>query len=69
LDTGTHDSLIEAGQFVQTVENRQGLNIACLQEIAFNQNWISKHTLLKQAEALKKTKYGDYLFNISRGSK
>lgn len=69
LDTGTHDSLIEAGQFVQTIESRQGLKLACLEEIAFNQSWISKDTLLKQAEALKKTNYGDYLFKISGGYK
>ena len=69
LDTGTHDSLIEAGQFVQTIESRQGIKLACLEEIAFNQSWISKDTLLKQAEALKKTNYGDYLFKISGGYK
>lgn len=69
LDTGTHDSLIEAGQFVQTIESRQGLKLACLEEIAFHQSWISKDTLLKQAEALKKTNYGDYLFKISGGYK
>lgn len=69
LDTGTHDSLIEAGQFVQTIESRQGLKLACLEEIAFHQSWISKDTLLKHAEALKKTNYGDYLFKISGGYK
>ena len=61
LDTGTHDSLIEAGQFVQTVEHRQGLKVACLEEIAFHQGWITKDNLLQQAEALKKTNYGEYL--------
>jgi glucose-1-phosphate thymidylyltransferase len=69
LDTGTHDSLIEAGQFVQTIENRQGLKLSCLEEIAFHQSWISKDKLLKQAEALKKTSYGDYLFKIAGGYK
>ena len=69
LDTGTHDSLNEAGQCVQTIENRQGLKIACLEEIAFYQSWISKDKLLKQAEALKKTNYGDYLFKIAGGYK
>lgn len=69
LDTGTHDSLIEAGQFVQTIEHRQGLKVACLEEIAFHQGWITKNTLLKQANALKKTSYGDYLFKVAGGYK
>lgn len=64
LDTGTHDSLIEAGQFVQTIEHRQGLKIACLEEIAFYNGWISKSELSKQANALKKTSYGQYLANL-----
>jgi len=69
LDTGTHDSLIEAGQFVQTVEHRQGLKVACLEEIAFHQGWITKDKLLKQAEALKKTNYGEYLVKVAGGYK
>ena len=69
LDTGTHDSLIEAGQFVQTVEHRQGLKVACLEEIAFHQGWITKDKLLKQAEALKKTNYGEYLAKVAGGFK
>jgi glucose-1-phosphate thymidylyltransferase len=69
LDTGTHDSLIEAGQFVQTVEHRQGLKVACLEEIAFHQGWITKDTLLKQADALKKTNYGEYLAKVADGYK
>jgi glucose-1-phosphate thymidylyltransferase len=69
LDTGTHDSLIEAGQFVQTVEHRQGLKVACLEEIAFYQGWIAKDKLLKQAEALKKTNYGEYLVKVAGGYK
>jgi glucose-1-phosphate thymidylyltransferase len=69
LDTGTHDSLIEAGQFVQTVEHRQGLKVACLEEIAFHQGWIAKDKLLKQAEALKKTNYGEYLVKVAGGYK
>ena len=69
LDTGTHDSLIEAGQFVQTVEHRQGLKIACLEVIAFHQGWITKDKLLKQAEALKKTNYGEYLAKVAGGYK
>ena len=67
LDTGTHDSLIEAGQFVQTIEHRQGLKVACLEEIAFHQGWISKDQLLKQAEALEKTSYGEYLHKVAGG--
>ena len=67
LDTGTHDSLIEAGQFVQTIEHRQGLKVACLEEIAFHQGWITKYTLLEQAEALKKTNYGEYLAKVAGG--
>jgi glucose-1-phosphate thymidylyltransferase len=69
LDTGTHDSLIEAGQFVQTVEHRQGLKVACLEEIAFHQGWITKDKLLKQADALKKTNYGEYLAKVAGGYK
>lgn len=69
LDTGTHNSLIEAGQFVQTVENRQGLKIACLEEIAFNQGWISRDQLLLQAKKYLKTSYGEYLLRLSEASK
>lgn len=67
LDTGTHDSLLEAGQFIQTIEHRQGLKVACLEEIAFNQGWINKNKLLKQANALKKTSYGKFLTMIADG--
>ena len=69
LDTGTHDSLLEAGQFVQTVEHRQGLKIACLEEIAYRQNWITKDHLLQCAEKLKKTGYGQYLHKVADGYK
>ena len=69
LDTGTHNSLIEAGQFVQTVENRQGLKIACLEEIAFNQGWISRDQLILQAKKYLKTSYGEYLLRLSEASK
>jgi len=61
LDTGTHDSLLSAGQFVQTIEKRQGYKIACLEEIAYNNGWIDKSQVLKIAELLGKTDYGDYL--------
>lgn len=64
LDTGTHDSLMDAGQFVQTVENRQGLKVACLEEIAFNNGWLSMSNLLNQAEKLNKTNYGKYLLKL-----
>lgn len=67
LDTGTHDSLIEAGQFVQTVEHRQGFKISCLEEIAFRQGWLTKDELLVRAKALAKTSYGEYLFEVAEG--
>jgi|TARA_B110000259_G_scaffold8037_1_gene8791 glucose-1-phosphate thymidylyltransferase len=69
LDTGTHDSLMEAGQFVQTVEHRQGLKVACLEEIAFHNGWISQADLMLQAEKLKKTSYGEYLSKVAGGYK
>jgi glucose-1-phosphate thymidylyltransferase len=61
LDTGTHDSLIEAGQFVQTIEHRQGYKIACLEEIAYNNGWIAKEKVLEIAEQFSKNGYGQYL--------
>jgi glucose-1-phosphate thymidylyltransferase len=64
LDTGTHDSLLDASQFVQTVERRQGLKIACLEEIAFHNGWLSKEALLKKSDAMKKTSYGEYLTKL-----
>ena len=63
LDTGTHESLIEAGQFIHTVEKRQGLKVACLEEIAFEKGWITRAQLIKMATALDKTEYGQYLLN------
>ncbi|SBS40450.1 Glucose-1-phosphate thymidylyltransferase 2 [Marinomonas spartinae] len=69
LDTGTHDSLLEAGQFVQTVEHRQGLKIACLEEIAYRQGWIDKEKLIESGQALKKTGYGQYLLKVADGYK
>ena len=61
LDTGTHESLLEASQFIQTVEKRQGLKVGCLEEIAFGKGFISKEQLIDQAKTLKGTSYGDYL--------
>mgnify|MGYP002622037279 CR=1 FL=1 len=67
LDTGTHDSLLEAAQFVQTIEHRQGLKIACLEEIAYHKGWISATELELQAKSLNKTGYGDYLQKVLGG--
>ncbi len=64
LDTGTHDSLLEAAQYVQTIEHRQGLKIACLEEIAWQQGWIDDASLLEQGRALAKTEYGQYLTRL-----
>ncbi|WP_448111188.1 glucose-1-phosphate thymidylyltransferase RfbA [Pseudomonas lini] len=64
LDTGTHDSLMEAGHFVQTIEARQGLKVACLEEVAYHQGWLSAAELDKQASALHKTGYGQYLARV-----
>ncbi len=64
LDTGTHDSLIEAGQFVQTIEHRQGYKIACLEEIAYRNSWISKEKILQIAKPLSKNGYGQYLYDL-----
>lgn len=61
LDTGTHESLLEASTFIQTIEHRQGLKVACLEEIAYEMGYISKEKLLELAEPLKKNQYGQYL--------
>ncbi|MEA1920616.1 MAG: glucose-1-phosphate thymidylyltransferase RfbA [Campylobacterota bacterium] len=61
LDTGTHESLLEASNFIQTIENRQGLKVACIEEIAYEMGYISKEKLLELAQALKKNQYGQYL--------
>ncbi|MDH0339171.1 glucose-1-phosphate thymidylyltransferase RfbA [Metapseudomonas otitidis] len=65
LDTGTHDSLLDASQYVRTIEDRQGLKVACLEEIAFLNGWIDKSMLLKRAEAFGKTGYGHYLYRLA----
>ena len=61
LDTGTHESLLEASQFIHTIEKRQGFKVACLEEIAFGKDWITKEQVLEQAQPLLKTGYGQYL--------
>ena len=69
LDTGTHDSLLEASQYVQTIEHRQGLKVACLEEIAFQQGWIDRERLLDQARIFGKTGYGEYLYKLEKESR
>jgi len=64
LDTGTHDSLLEAASFIATLQKRQGLQVACPEEIAFHQGWISAEQLQKLAEPLRKNGYGQYLLNL-----
>lgn len=61
LDTGTHESLLEASQFIHTIEQRQGFKVACLEEIAYRKNWLTKDQVLAQAKILSKTQYGQYL--------
>ena len=64
LDTGTHDSLLDAGQFISTIENRQGLKVACPEEIAFRKQWITKTDLENLAKPLLKNQYGEYLLEL-----
>ncbi|MCX2945369.1 glucose-1-phosphate thymidylyltransferase RfbA [Rahnella perminowiae] len=64
LDTGTHDSLIEASQFIHTIEKRQGLKVACLEEIAYRKGWITRDQVESQAKSMSKTPYGQYLGNL-----
>lgn len=65
LDTGTHESLLEASSFVETIEHRQGLKVACLEEIGFNNGWLSKEQLKEQGTALSKNGYGQYLLRLA----
>ena len=67
LDTGTHDSLAEASTFIEVIEKRQGLKIACLEDIAFGQRWITIDKLRKLAEKMKNNQYGKYLLKIIEG--
>ena len=64
LDTGTHDSLLEASQFVQTIEDRQGLKIACPEEIAWRQGWVDDAALQTLGESMRMNSYGQYLLEL-----
>ena len=66
LDTGTHDSLLQAGDFIRTIETRQGLKVACPEEIAFNSGWITRERLMELAAPLRKNAYGQYLERIAQ---
>ena len=65
LDTGTHDSLLEASQFVQTLEKRQGMKISCIEEIAFKMGYINKQELYEIGQSMKSNEYGQYLIKIA----
>lgn len=69
LDTGTHDSLLEAATFIETLEKRQGLKIGCPEEIAWQKKWITDEDVLQMADSLKKNQYGEYLFNMIKAGK
>ena len=69
LDTGTHESLLQAGMFVETIETRQGYKIACLEEIAYNQGWLNREDLLQAGAALSKNGYGQYLVALTQENK
>ncbi|HRA81372.1 MAG TPA: sugar phosphate nucleotidyltransferase, partial [Thauera sp.] len=68
LDTGTHESLMEASHFIQTIEARQGLKVACLEEIAYRKGWLSADRLAHEADKLSKTGYGQYLLRVLKES-
>ena len=68
LDTGTHDSLSEASTFIEVIEKRQGLKVACLEEIAFKQGWIDKERLHVLAQPMIKNAYGQYLERLAKGN-
>ena len=67
LDTGTHESLIEASQFIHTIEKRQGFKVACLEELAYKNGWINKEDLIRSSKVLKNEEYGKYLINVANG--
>ena len=67
LDTGSHDSLLDASDYVAAVQKRQGLYVSCIEEIAYRRGFISKEQLLKLAEPLMKTNYGKYLVEVANG--
>lgn len=67
LDTGTHESLADASSFVKMIEEHQGLKVSCVEEIAYNNGWISKEKLLEIAEPMKKNQYGQHLINVANG--
>ena len=64
LDTGTHESLLEAAQFVETIEKRQGYKVACLEEIAFRNKWLTEQQVIDLAQPLLKNGYGQYLIDV-----
>ena len=66
LDTGTHDSLQEAAAYVKTIQDRQGLKIACLEEVAWRMGFITKEQMLTAAEKVKKSTYGEYIYEIAK---
>ena len=67
LDTGTHESLLEAAQFVETIEKRQGYKVACLEEIAYNNGWLIKEQIQQAGELMSKNSYGQYLLTLAKG--
>lgn len=69
LDSGTHDSLLEASQFIETIQKRQGLYVACIEEIAYQQEYINRSELLELSKSLEKTEYGQYLISLANGDK
>jgi glucose-1-phosphate thymidylyltransferase len=68
LDSGTHDSLLEAAQFIETIQKRQGLYVACIEEIAYEQGYIDRSQLIELARSLEKTEYGQYLISVANGA-
>jgi glucose-1-phosphate thymidylyltransferase len=69
LDTGTHDSLSEASTFIEVIEKRQGLKVACLEEIAYRKGWITKEQLIEDAKPMIKNDYGKYLMELAEGKR